>query len=231
MDSLSDEDPVSPAAPSWEPHYNVAGIVEISVNFFHENGRYVLDCVGLERYIDLFSKKLLKWQQKDWERPEHNPTPEMITAYVRAREALSLQEEQRRRAEEQAEWEEQARIRALKIRIQPTVLPARTPAPPPEVAVPRRVYAALAPASVPVHHRPIPVVGQRGRQRMDRSAKLKILRDLAAKLKAERARVNVGILARVATNRGGPLEGKTQETSLNTFLYTLNPEEKTFVGL
>lgn len=66
---------------------------------------------------------------------------------------------------------------------------------------------------------------------MDRSAKLKILRDLAAKLKAERARVNVGILARVATNRGGPLEGKTQETSLNTFLYTLNPEEKTFVGL
>ncbi len=76
MDDMPNRRMAAFAAFGWEPRRRMDGTVEVSVNFFHENGRYVSDGVTLERYIELFDKKRLMWQMEGLERPEHNPLRE-----------------------------------------------------------------------------------------------------------------------------------------------------------
>lgn len=82
MDDMPNRRMAAFAAFGWEPRRRRDRTVEVSVNCFHENGRYALEVVTLERYIELFDKKLLMWQAEGLERPEHNPPLEAVEMFL-----------------------------------------------------------------------------------------------------------------------------------------------------
>lgn len=82
MDDMPNRRMAAFAAFGWEPRRSMDGVVEVSVNYFHDNGRYALDVVTLDRYIELFDKKLLMWQAEGLERPEHNPSLEAVELFL-----------------------------------------------------------------------------------------------------------------------------------------------------
>jgi hypothetical protein len=69
---------VSSVSRDWEPSRRIDGTIEISVRYFHENGRIASNCVAPEVYADLFLSNRLMWQVEGKERPEHNPTLEEL---------------------------------------------------------------------------------------------------------------------------------------------------------
>ena len=82
MDDMPNRRMAAFAAFGWEPRRRMDGTVEVSVNYFHENGRYALDVVSLKRYIELFDRGLLMWQREGLGRPEHNPPPEAVEMFL-----------------------------------------------------------------------------------------------------------------------------------------------------
>lgn len=87
-------DAKTPVLDEWQPEWRHDGSVEISVNYYHENGRRTFDSVSLAKYLELLRSGALVWQQDRKPRPEHNPTEERTLAL--------LEEQKSRRAHDQS---------------------------------------------------------------------------------------------------------------------------------